>query len=200
MMSSVNRIFLRRSGILNALMNALSIVFPPLWRGRLVYPVAPGLPQDLNPPAGLLDLLPGRPGEAVGLHGERTVELAAAQDLDRQAAPDQAGVGHGLGGHRGSLVEPPGQALHVDHRPFHPVPIGEPRLLGDPAGERHLAALVPDLLRVPGQVALGPPADGLALAGGPPPTGPPALAGRSGSRAPGVELHSTPSPPTTCRT
>src|SRR3989337_1956934 len=69
-MSSVNRILLRRSETLNALTKALST-------GS--YPTPSG--DDLGPAPGLLDLRPGGVREGLRANDERDLELAAAEEL-----------------------------------------------------------------------------------------------------------------------
>ena len=81
MIASVNRIFLRRSGILNALPNAFSTGGELLRSrsGSSVYRL-----DDLDGPAGRLDL--GASGARHGMraHRQAAVHLAPAQDLHRE--------------------------------------------------------------------------------------------------------------------
>src|SRR4029453_18911736 len=86
MIATVNRIFLRRSGVFNALTKALSTCLSslreqagPVYRGS----------QDLDRTAGLLDLPSSRTRHGVHPNGEGTVQLPASEDLHRPALVHQ---------------------------------------------------------------------------------------------------------------
>src|SRR6266700_6684819 len=128
MMNRVNRIFLRRSGILKALTKAFSTAALPA-----SYPpplaTAP-LPHQLGAAAGLLDLDPRPRRERVRPDHQGAVDVPPRQHLDREALADQAAVQHVLRAYLARL-ERLGQALHVDHRELLPVGVGEALQLGD---------------------------------------------------------------------
>src|SRR5436190_8188982 len=78
MIASVNRIFLRRSGTLNALTKALSTVARFYRSG-----------DDLGGASGVLDLLACGLGERLRTHRELGGEFSPGQHLDRSALADE---------------------------------------------------------------------------------------------------------------
>src|SRR5919201_499343 len=193
MIPIVNKIFFRRSGILNALTKAFSMV-PADPLGRAGRRSSSLQAENLHGAACPLDLGPGRAGDGVSANGQGLVQRAVAQDLHRTRGGD-----HALGSEQfrrdlGPRVEGLAQSAHVHHRPQGAVRVAEALELGDAALEGHLSALEPGLRIVPGPVALGAAACGLALPRGLAPAEPSARADGSLGRPKVVDLH--PSPPT----
>src|SRR5437588_4838978 len=86
MIASVNRIFLRRSGVRNALPNALSTPAPPRPCSACGTPgnrtlTAEKALQASHASAGGSDLLRSRPGERVRLDLQSNADVTAAEDL-----------------------------------------------------------------------------------------------------------------------
>src|SRR6266542_586809 len=187
MMPMVNRIFLRRSGILNELTKAFSMVRRFLER-RSAEKLSLQA-EDLHGASCLLDLALGRGRDSVHPDGQGLVQLALPQDLHRGPLPDHAPVPEQLGRDLGAAFEGFGEAPHVHHGPRHAVGVGEPLQLGNAALERHLAALEAGLGIVAGSVALGAPAGRLPLPGGLSSTQPASRANGSLGGAQVVDLH-----------
>ena len=134
--------------------------------------------DHLGRAAGRLDLRAGALREGVRQHEQLRVDLAVAEDLEREpVAPDQAGRLQGIGVDRDRrallLVQPArgdggADGADVDDLVLDVVDVAEAAQLRDPDVERRLAALEPGGDRRPGSrlLALGPAARGLALAGG----------------------------------
>src|SRR2546426_5249457 len=179
MMPMVNRIFLRRSGILNELTKAFSIVRRFLERRSSENLSLQA--EDLYGASCLLDLALGGGRDRVHPDGQGLVQLAFPQDLHRGALPGHASAPEQLGRDLRAPLEGIGQAPHVHHGPRHSVGVGEPLQLGNPALERHLAALEAGLGVVAGSPAPGAPARRLSLASGPA-SAPPAAGGDGSPR------------------
>src|SRR5437867_7289688 len=187
MMPMVNRIFLRRSGILNELTKAFSMVRRFLERRSSENLSLQA--EDLYGASCLLDLGLGGGRDRVHPHGQGLVQLALPQDLHRGALPGHASAPEQLGRDLRAPLEGFGQAPHVHHGPRHSVGVGEPLQLGNPALERHLAALEAGLGVVAGSVAFGASAGRLSLSSGLASTQPASRANRSLGRAQVVDLH-----------
>src|SRR5919205_3572372 len=130
MMTSVNRIFLRRSGILKALTKALSTAAPILSRST----------DQLDAAPGALDLLRRRPRERVRAHGERPIELPAAEHLHGAALAHEA-VREQRVGIDVAPLEDARERLDVHDGVLDAVEVGEALQLRDAPLQRHLAAL-----------------------------------------------------------
>src|SRR5918996_4293406 len=181
MIATVNRILPRSSGILKALRKADSI------RG---FPLLCGL-DDLYGTAGGREL-GGRGGrEGVGPHLQGHRDLPVAEHLDRGALAGQAGRDQPVRVDAAAARERRLEPVQVDHRPADLVGVGEPAQLGDPALERHLAALEADPDLPPGLGPLGAPAGRLALARGIAAALADPVLGRPGRRAQVMQLHSS---------
>src|SRR5947207_12274124 len=150
-MNRVNRILFRRSGTLNALTKALSTI-------GLSYP---GLADQLGPASGLLDLGLRRLGEGMGAHGERLVDLASREDLDRRALMHDAVRVHRLGIDLATL-EDRGEQLDVHDGILDAVRVREALQLRDAPRERHLPTFETERNVLAGARALRAPAGGLA--------------------------------------
>src|SRR3954454_10811720 len=122
--------------------------------------MAEGRRKDLNATACRSDGLLGGLGKAMGLHLYCPGQLAPSQDLD------QALLGHqtlGAQAVRGDLVALELlEDVEVDDRVLDAERVLETLELGDPAGERHLAAFEGDRDGATGTLALHAPARGLA--------------------------------------
>src|SRR3954454_18167945 len=153
MIASVNRIFLRRSGTLNALTKALSTVARFYRSG-----------DDLGGASGALDLAPRGLGEGLRAHRELGRKLPAPEDLDGPALADEAGLEH-RPGIRLAVRERLRQPVHVHDRVLDAVGVAEALELRHPADQRDLAALESELRVVAGEVALRSAAGGLSFSG-----------------------------------
>src|SRR5690606_10209899 len=107
------------------------------------------LRQDLGRPAGRRDLLGRLPAELVRTDSQRLGDLPTTEHLDgRPAAADDAALAQQVGRDRRSGVEHLGQRIEIDHGVFDAERVLEPAL-GQPAMQRHLAALEAALGLVP---------------------------------------------------
>src|SRR2546421_3985470 len=93
-MNSVNRIFLRRSGILNALTKAFSTA---VLRAFYRPPGPPSSAEYLGLAPGLLDLGSRRGRERVRPDRDGPAQVTSGQNLDRKPGAHQTTVAHGLG-------------------------------------------------------------------------------------------------------
>src|SRR6266540_240454 len=189
MIPIVNRIFLRRSGILNALTNAFSTAWGASWSSR--EPQCTGS-QDLYSASGLLDLGPGGGRDGMGTNGQGPVQLSLPEDLHRKRLPDHPSLAKELGCDLRAGLEGLAELVHVDHCELDPVGIGEPLELGDPALKGHLAALESGLGVVACVLALRPTPGRLALAGCLSPPDPTPVSNRTLGGTEMMELHVSP--------
>src|SRR3954453_22194998 len=153
MIASVNRIFLRRSGTLNALTKALSTVARFYRSG-----------DDLGGASGVLDLAACGLGERLRTHRELGGELPSRKHLDGSPLADEPGCEH-AGRVRRSARERRREPVDVHDRVLDAVGVVEALELRDPADQRDLPALETELGVVPREIALRPAAGGLALTG-----------------------------------
>src|SRR4051795_7892456 len=173
----------RRSGVRNAAANACSTC-PPLL-GRIEISNGParigaGRAEQMTPGARaglrghLSDAGGAAPGRADLLGGGRretvrvdvhldAAEVAGAQDLDRLAAADRAGVGQAVGVDRTALREQRGDPVEVDDLEDDLVAVLEAGQLGQPHVQRRLTALEARRGGVPRAGALGAATGRLAL-------------------------------------
>jgi len=139
-----------------------------------------------------LDLRPRRLADGVHLHGERVRHVAVPQQLHARAvaAFDQSGLHQAVGIDHAVGRERP-QRFEVDHRVLGLAAEGQEAALGQPAIERHLAALEAAGLAAAraGLVALAALGRRLAVAGARPAADPLAAGDRARRRAQILKPH-----------
>src|SRR6185436_6215630 len=126
MIASVNRIFLRRSGTLNALTKALSTVARFYRSG-----------DDLGGSSGVLDLAARGFGERLRTHRELGRQLASGQHLHGAALANESRLEHGRGV-RLPARERRGEPVDVLDRELDAVRVVEPLELRNAADQRDL--------------------------------------------------------------
>src|SRR3954451_8223253 len=172
MIARVNRIFFRRSGVRNALPNALSTPAPPR---PLVAPHLAGnrtLTADLllgfalqlgDAAASSGDLLGGRAGEGMRLDLQSNRDLPAAEDL-HELTPAYGALGRqDVRVDLPTVGEQRGEPVEVDHLVLSPEPVLEALEPWQPHVQGHLATFERRRHLVTGLGALGATAGGLAL-------------------------------------
>src|SRR5712691_6739326 len=126
--------------------------------------LAGGQLDQLDLPAGLLDLLARLRAHLVRAHGDGLGQIAVAEDLQPvPAVLERAGGQQPLDGHRLLGIDA-FQVGHVDDGVLHPERVGEPPL-GDAALDGHLPTLEADEVHVAGAGLLSLPAAAGRLAG-----------------------------------